>query len=175
MTSCTESRIPISCSKCLNMYRILSHSFSTLRIPKEPSLFQDSASSLTKILYELLGKPRRPPSHILSFEAMLHIESPEMLKSKIQSVFPSIHEDYIIHRNLTLMHFSMIAQRFVSFPLEIRRDSRKWEGIQQTLRALWFLYIWEVLRFSWRSGRCPRGWVRSWAGWDDFTEVQGAA
>ena len=118
------------------MYRLLSHSFSTLRVPKDPSLFQDSASSLTKILYELLGKPRRPPSHILSFEAMLHIESPEMLKSIIQSVFPSIHEDYIIHRNLTLMHLSMIAQRFVSFILEIRGDSRKREGIQQTLRAV---------------------------------------
>ena len=61
------------------MYRFLPKHFSTLtRFPKNPDLYTDNASSLTKIFYDLLGKPRRPPSHILSFEAMLHVESPKM-------------------------------------------------------------------------------------------------
>lgn len=76
--------------------------------PKAAWLYADTAPSLVKVVCDLVGKPRRPPSHILCFEALAHMTSPQLAQS-----FPLITTDFIVHRNLTLLHFSMLAQRFL--------------------------------------------------------------
>lgn len=93
---------------------MLSRAFAALTPrPKNPKFTQDSASSFVKLILELVGKPRRPPAHVLCFEAMEHIASPYMAKSKGSADFPVMMQDYTVHKNLTLLHFCMIAQRFV--------------------------------------------------------------
>lgn len=76
--------------------------------PKAAWLYADSASGLVKILSELAGKPRRPACHVLCFEALAHMTSPALAHA-----FPLIGSDFVVHRNLMLLHFSMLAQRFL--------------------------------------------------------------
>lgn len=75
-------------------------------VPKSAHLYHDPTPKVFQLVCQLLGKDRRPPAHILAFEALEHINSNYMKK-----VFPSMVDDYNIHKNIMLMHFSIIIQR----------------------------------------------------------------
>ena len=96
---------PLSIDSNMQLIRRL---FSTPAGPKAAWLYTDSANGLVKILCELAGKPRKPPCHLLCFEALAHMTSPALAQA-----FPLITTDFVVHRNLMLLHFSMIAQRFL--------------------------------------------------------------
>ena len=58
------------------LLRLIKRQFSS--IPKDPILFEDSASGLVKTFYEFIGKPRRSPAYVLSFEVLYHMASDSM-------------------------------------------------------------------------------------------------
>lgn len=98
------------------MLRAFTSSLAKLK-PKDPKHSKDTASPLIKLLSELIGRPRRPPAYVLAFECLEHMTSPYMALSKASVDFPAITQDYTVHKNLSLLHFSMIAQRFVKLDL----------------------------------------------------------
>ncbi|CAG9331578.1 unnamed protein product [Blepharisma stoltei] len=75
--------------------------------PKSQHLYDDPAPKVFQLICQLFGQERRPPAHILAFEALEHMNSDYM-----KQTFPSMTSEYSIHKNITLMHFSMIVQRF---------------------------------------------------------------
>jgi len=80
-------------------------------VPKNPQFYQDNSLAAFQLLCELLGKPRRPPAHALVFEVFEHMCSDYMYSRKTYLDFPSIQEEFPMHKNITLMHLSMLLQR----------------------------------------------------------------
>mmetsp|Transcript_13361 Transcript_13361/g.25099 ORF Transcript_13361/g.25099 Transcript_13361/m.25099 type:complete len:250 (-) Transcript_13361:639-1388(-) len=110
--------------------------------PKNAKFSADSAPNFYKLICELFGMPRRPHAHVVCFEALEHIASPYMAKGKGSSAFPAMMQDYTIHKNITLLHFSMIAQRFVSFK-QAYEETREAQHQHELLFDLCDKYIFE--------------------------------
>lgn len=91
------------------MFRAILRRFAS----KDPELYIDNSPLFYQYFCELIGKPRRPPAHILAFEVLYHISSDAMRKSNRYPGFPAMTEDYIIHKNISLLHFCMIYERLI--------------------------------------------------------------